>query len=75
MTDNTSRRGYLNDIGNGWLLECEVRCFRNFMHNWDGAASDRDFFDLFRDGDALGDWIGPCSPPPGCCPRGARGRT
>ena len=55
MTDNTSRRGYLNDIGNGWLHECEVRCFRNFMHNWDGCASDSDFFDLFRDGDALGD--------------------
>ena len=55
MTDNTSRRGYRNDIGNDWLLECEVRCFRNFMHNWDGCASDSDFFILFRDGEALGD--------------------
>ena len=45
--DNTpSKQGYRNDIGTGWLREREVRCFANFVHNWDDPVDDSDFFNV-----------------------------
>lgn len=45
--DNTpSTQGYRNDIGTGWLREREVRCFANFVRNWDDPVDDSDFFNV-----------------------------
>lgn len=42
-------RRFKNKMGDGWLFREELRCFRNFMRNWDFAVRYCDFFDIFTE--------------------------
>ena len=41
-----ARRKYRNDVGNGWLFGTAIRCFRNFIRNWNAEIQDNDVFDI-----------------------------
>ena len=41
---------FRNDMSDGWLFTQELHFFRNFMRNWDRDVEDRDFFDIFANG-------------------------
>ena len=44
---NEQRRGFKNNMSDGWLFRQELLFFRNFMRNWDKDVDDSDFFDIF----------------------------
>ena len=45
--DNTPlAQGYRNDIATGWIQERAIRCFANFVRNYDGVVDDPDFFSV-----------------------------
>lgn len=54
MTKTSTRRGYRNDIGFGWLLEQAIRCCRNLVHNWQESMDDSDVFCLFANSPHFG---------------------